>query len=169
MTVFQCGRHEAFQLQQDGLALIQRKKFPDRSALTQINVNAPRHRYSALMKRRLSMVTIGVAMAVQIGISSAAPQQLNCVLASGLPAAQNQPIVVVFDDNANTLRAQSGARTYSFTDVSISNVAISGSVGAISLGIDRSSLGMVWQQYAPEQATIEFGKCQEGTNSTADH
>jgi hypothetical protein len=153
------------------LALIQRKKFPDRSALTQINVKAPRHRYSAVMKRRriLSMVTIGVAMAAQIGISSAAPQQLNCVLASGLPAGQNEPIVVVFDDNANTLRAQSGTQTYTFTDVSISNVAISGSAGAVSLGIDRSSLGMVWQQYAPEQATIGFGKCQEGANSATDH
>ncbi len=91
------------------------------------------------------------------------------MLASSQTAAQNQPIVVVFDDDAKTLQAQSGTQTYSFTDVSISNVAISGSAGAVSLGIDRSSLGMVWQQYSAEKATIEYGQCQKGAVPTADH
>jgi len=115
------------------------------------------------------IVTVGAAVAAQIGVSSAAPQQLRCVLASSQTAAQNQPIVVVFDDDAKTLQAQSGSQTYSFTDVSISNVAISGSAGDISLGIDRSSLGMVWQQYAPEKTTVEYGKCQNSAASTASH
>ena len=123
------------------------------------------------MKTRnlLSTAVVGVALvASQMATSSAAPQQLHCVLASG-QAAQNQPLVVVFDDDAKTLQVQSGSQTYSFTGVSISNVAISGSAGAVSLGIDRSSLGMVWQQYAPENATIEYGSCQKSAALTADH
>jgi len=108
-----------------------------------------------------------MAVLAQTLVCFAAPQELRCVLASSQTPAQNPPIVVVFDDNAKTLQAQSGSQSYNFTDVSISNVAISGSAGAVSLGIDRSSLGMVWQQYTPGKATIAFGKCQSGAASTA--
>ncbi len=100
-----------------------------------------------------------------MGIATAAPQQLHCILTRSDGAAQNQPIIVVFDEEAKTLRAQSGTETYSFSDISISNVAISGSVGAVSLGIDRSSLGMVWQQYSAEKPTIQYGQCQRSASS----
>jgi hypothetical protein len=139
--------------------------------LTQINVDARRRDYPKLMKsRKLPSIAAVVALVIsQTGISSAAPQQLHCTLASSQPGVQNQVIVVVFDDDAKTLQTQSGSQTYRFTDVSISNVAISGSAGAVSLGIDRSSLGMVWQQYAPETPAITYGKCQNSPASTADH
>jgi len=115
-----------------------------------------------------STIAVFALVVAQTGISSAAPQQLSCVLASSQAAAQKQPIVVVYDDDAKTLQAQSGTQTYHFSDVSISNVAISGSAGAVSLGIDRSSLGMVWQQYTAEKTTIEYGHCQKTAVST-DH
>lgn len=104
-----------------------------------------------------------------MGIPSAAAQELRCVLAGGQTAAQKPPIVVVFDDDAKTLQAQSGTQTYSFANVFISNVAISGNSGAVSVGIDRSSLGMVWQQYAAEKATIAYGQCQKGADPAAYH
>jgi len=115
-----------------------------------------------------STIAVFALVVAQTGISSAAPQQLSCVLASSQAAAQKQPIVVVYDDNAKTLQAQSGTQTYHFSDVSISNVAISGNAGAVSLGIDRSSLGMVWQQYTAEKTTIEYGQCRKAAGST-DH
>lgn len=77
----------------------------------------------------------------------------------GEPFSQNQPITVTFDDNAKTLQAEESGQNFSFGNVSISNVAISGDAGAVSLGIDRSSLGMVWQRYQPDQVITEFGQC----------
>src|SRR5579864_7970782 len=141
----------------------------DRPALTKINASIRRRYYPEPMKRlRLrSTVVVAALVAAQIGISSAAPQQLRCALASSQTAAQNQPIVVVFDDAAKTLQAQSGTQFYNFTDVSISNVAISGNAGTVSLGIDRSSLGIVWQQYAAEKTTIEYGQCQNSAAPSA--
>jgi hypothetical protein len=111
---------------------------------------------------RTSVAAVGLVVA-QVGIAAAAPQQLRCVLSGSEASA---PIIVAFDEDAKTLRAQSGTQTYSFSNISISNVAISGSVGTVSLGIDRSSLGMVWQQYSAEKATIQFGQCQKTTSST---
>jgi hypothetical protein len=115
------------------------------------------------MKMRGLRTTVAVVglMAAQMAIAAAAPQQLRCVLARSEASAQNQPTIVVFDEDAKTLQAQSGTQTYTFGDISISNVAISGSVGAVSLGIDRSSLGMVWQQYSAGKATIQYGQCQK--------
>jgi len=74
-------------------------------------------------------------------------------------AAQSQPITVTFDDNPKSLHAEDGARSYVFDDVSISNVAISGDIDAISIGIDRSSLGIVWQKYEGDKAVTQYGRC----------
>jgi len=91
----------------------------------------------------------------------AAPRQLSCVLTDteGHPASENRPITVVFDDAAKTLTAKDGDRIYTFTKVSISNVTISGRDDSVSVGIDRSSFGIVWQQYAANQVTTEYGRC----------
>ena len=101
--------------------------------------------------------------------ASAAPQQLNCVLtdSSAQPPTKNQPIVIVFDDSAKTLQAQAGDQSYTFANVSISNVAISGDVDNASVGIDRSSLGMVWQQYATDPVTTQFGQCRTSPASSS--
>lgn len=111
------------------------------------------------------------AMAAMLGAAAgvaAAPQQLTCVLTNTAvqPASQSQPIVVVFDQDAGTLRAQAGNQSYNFGNVTISNVAISGDVDNVSLGIDRSSLGIVWQQYGTDEVTTEFGRCRPAPAST---
>jgi hypothetical protein len=112
---------------------------------------------------RILAVAAGVGIAAVLGSTAgarAAPQQLNCVLAStAQPAPNNPPVVVVFDDTAKTLQAKAGDQSYTFGNVSISNVAISGDVDDVSLGIDRSSLGMVWQQYGTDPVTIQYGQC----------
>ena len=94
--------------------------------------------------------------------ASAEPRQLNCVLTDteAKPGSESRPIIVLFDENAKTLTAKDGEKSYSFNKVSISNVAINGISDSISLGIDRSSLGIVWQYYAADKVKIEFGHCQ---------
>lgn len=94
----------------------------------------------------------------------AAPQQLNCILTDTetQPGSESRPIVVVFDEDAKTLTAKDGDHTYSFSKISISNVSINGLGDTVSLGVDRSSFGIVWQQYGggADKATTEFGHCQ---------
>jgi hypothetical protein len=91
----------------------------------------------------------------------AAPQRLDCVLTDteAKPRSESRPIVVVFDPEAKTVTATEGARSYNFTRVSISNVSINGHADNVSLGIDQSSLGIVWQQYEADKVNTEFGRC----------
>jgi hypothetical protein len=93
--------------------------------------------------------------------ASAAAQEFDCVLTDTAEqlGSENRTIVVVFDESAKTLRAQDGSQRYSLTNVSISTIAISGDVDSVSVGIDRSSLGIVWQQYAADKVVTEFGHC----------
>ncbi len=95
--------------------------------------------------------------------ASAAPQQFDCVLTDTAEqlASENRAIVVVFDQSGKTLKAQDGSQSYSFKNVSISNIAISGDVDLVSIGIDRSSGGVVWQQYAADKVVTEFGHCRQ--------
>jgi hypothetical protein len=92
---------------------------------------------------------------------SATPQRLDCVLTDteAHPRSQSRPIVVVFDHDKKTLTAKEGSRNYSFRNVSISNVSINGQTDNVSLGIDRSSLGIVWQQYGADKVRTEYGQC----------
>jgi hypothetical protein len=94
--------------------------------------------------------------------ASAEPRQLNCVLTDteAKPGSESRTIIVVFDENAKTMTAKDGDKSYSFNKVSISSVAINGGNDSITLGIDLSSLGIVWQQYAADKVTTEFGHCQ---------
>jgi hypothetical protein len=91
----------------------------------------------------------------------AAPQQLDCVLTDteAQPGSESRPIVVVFDEVTKTLTAEEGGRHYSFTKATITYISISGQADDISLGIDRSSLGIVWQQYGADKVATEFGHC----------
>lgn len=116
-------------------------------------------------QRPWRLVVIGgsalAAVLASVLDACAAQQRLECVLtdsAAGL-AAENRPIVVTFDEDRKALQALVGSQSYSFSKVSISTVSISGQSGDLSLGIDRSSLGVVWQQYGPGQPVIEFGRC----------
>lgn len=102
---------------------------------------------------------------VWTAVAAAAPQQLDCTLTDTADqlGSEKRPIVIVFDEAAITLKAQDGSQSYTFGNVSISNIAISGGVNNVSLGIDRSSLGVVWQQYQADKTIIEFGTCQRST------
>lgn len=104
---------------------------------------------------------LAFAALVSASAALAAPQQLNCVLTDteAKPQSENRPIVVVFDPEAKTVTAKEGARSYGFTRVSISNVSINGHADDVSLGIDRSSLGIVWQKYGADKVHAEFGRC----------
>jgi hypothetical protein len=92
---------------------------------------------------------------------SAAPQQLDCLLTDteAQPKSESRPIVVIFDEAKSTLTAEEGGHLYSFAKVLISNVSITGQANNVSLGIDRSSLGIVWQQYDADKVRTEYGRC----------
>lgn len=91
----------------------------------------------------------------------AAVDRVDCNLADTAYqlGSENHALSVLFDENAKTLKALDGSQTYNFDDVSISNIAISGNVDSVSIGIDRSSLGVVWQQYKANGIVTEFGHC----------
>jgi len=110
--------------------------------------------FRAIIPAALSILlcTVGV---------SAAPQQLDCVLTDtdGQPQSENRHMTVEFDQETKRLIAREGSQQYSFEKVSISNVAMSGAIASLSIGIDRSSLGIVWQQYDADKVRTEFGHC----------
>ena len=110
---------------------------------------------AAMIVAALAMVPLWTAAA------SAMAQRLDCVLTDkeASPASESRPIVVVFDEDAKTVTAEAGGQTYSLEKVSISNISINGAADSISLGIDRSSFGIVWQQYGADKLTTEFGHC----------
>jgi len=107
---------------------------------------------------------IGGALAtvlVWTAAAAAAQQRLECVLTDqeASPRSESRPIVVVFDEDAKTVTAEAGGQTYPLEKVSISNVSINGAADGISLGIDRSSFGIVWQQYGADKVSTEYGQC----------
>jgi len=110
---------------------------------------------AAMIVAALAMVPLWTAAA------SAMAQRLDCVLTDkeASPASESRPIVVVFDEDAKTVTAEAGGQTYSLEKVSISNVSINGAADSISLGIDRSSFGIVWQQYGTDKVSTEYGQC----------
>jgi len=93
--------------------------------------------------------------------AAAAPQHLDCVLTDKetQPGSENRPVAVVFDEDNKTLTAELAGHSYSFSNVTITYISISGQAEDISIGIDRSSLGLVWQQYGGDKVTTEFGRC----------
>ena len=113
--------------------------------------------------RATAAMIVGVLMTVFVwtAAASAAPQRLDCVLTDteAKPGSENRPVVVVFDEDNKTLTAEEGGRSYSFKKVSISNISINGDADSVSLGIDRSSFGIVWQQYGADKVRTEYGQC----------
>ena len=111
--------------------------------------------------------TVAAAVLASALDAPAAQQRLECVLTDTAAqlGAENRPIVVTFDEDRKALQALVGSQSYSFSQVSISTVSISGQSGDVSLGIDRSSFGVVWQQYGPGQPVIEFGRCRAAESS----
>jgi hypothetical protein len=95
-------------------------------------------------------------------------QQFDCVLTDTgtQPGSKSRALAIVFDETAKTLSAQDGRQNFSFTSVSISNVAVNGTTDNISIGIDRSSLGIVWQKYDSTNVVTEYGKCRRSGHPT---
>ncbi len=124
------------------------------------------------MKRRLRSAMVMIA-AASTTISAAnagalaAPQQLDCVLTDtkAKPGSEHRPVAISFDEDAKKLTAKAGDRSYSFANVTMTYIAISGQTQDTSVGIDRSALGIVWQQYAAGRVTTEFGHCLPATTT----
>lgn len=101
--------------------------------------------------------------------SLATVERFTCALTDTIakPGSESRPIIVIFDDATKTLAAEEGGRTHVFRNVSVSSVSVSGNADDVSLGIDRSSLGIVFQDYgvAGRTVAIEFGRCQLPTST----
>ncbi len=104
---------------------------------------------------------MSVISAAWTGSAVTAPNQLDCLLTDtpARPRSESRPVTVVYDEDNNTLAAEAAGRHYSFSKVTITYIAISGHADDISLGIDRSSLGIVWQQYGADKVNTEYGHC----------
>jgi len=91
----------------------------------------------------------------------AAPQRLDCVLtdtdaASGI---ERRPIVILFDEDAASMRLQEGGRTRDLGNVSISMVSMSGGDANTTVGVSKSSWRVVLQTYEHGSVRTEFGVC----------
>lgn len=107
------------------------------------------------------IVTASLIAAAWSGKAATAPQQLDCILTDtpARPGSETRPVTVVYDEADKTLTAEAAGRRYIFSKVTITYIAISGQADDISLGIDRSSLGIVWQQYETNKVNTEYGHC----------
>lgn len=117
----------------------------------------------------MTIMASGLAMAFALGAdASGTPQRLDCILTDteAKPGSESRRIVVIFDEDKRTLIAEEDGHSYSFDKVSIGNVSVNGEADSISLGIDRSSLGIVWQQYRADNVITEYGHCQAVTPPT---
>ena len=115
------------------------------------------------------IISLPMALSAWSVHASAASQRFDCVLTDTADklGSENRPIVVVLDEAAITLEVQDGGQKYNLNNVSISNISINGDTDRLSLGIDRSSLGIVWQQYGANKMVIEFGKCRQADHPAA--
>jgi len=99
-------------------------------------------------------------------VAVATPVHLNCNLtqlehkadAKVDQTQENRQITVVFDEQNSALTVQQSGPAQVLQSVSITQSSISGFTNDVSLGIDRSSLSIVFQTYSAE-STAEFGTC----------
>lgn len=103
-------------------------------------------------------------MALCASASLASTRRLACALTdtTAKPNSESRPITVIFDAESKMLKAEEVGQTHIFRNVSISSVSISGVSDDLSMGLDRSSLGLVFQRYGVggKVTAIEFGRCQ---------
>jgi hypothetical protein len=120
------------------------------------------------VRRRSTTVIVAAALTMACAWSTgaaAAPQKLDCVLTDTKPGSESRAVAVVFDEDRKTLSAEEGGRSYSFSKVTITYISISGHADGVSIGIDRSSLGIVWQQYGADKVRTEYGHCKRAGDS----
>jgi hypothetical protein len=112
---------------------------------------------------------LSLPMVLWAAPSLATFERFTCALTDTIakPGSENRPIIVIFDNATNVLEAEEGGKTHTLHNVSVSSVSISGSADDVSLGIDRSSRGIVFQDYraAGKAVAIEFGRCQPAAST----
>jgi len=123
------------------------------------------------VRRRAATSIVAAALTIACAWSTGAaaePQKLDCLLTdtSTKPGSESRPVAVVFDEDRKTLTAEEGGHSYTFTTVTITYISISGHAADVSIGIDRSSLGIVWQQYGGDKVRTEFGHCKRASEPT---
>ena len=97
----------------------------------------------------------------------AAPKRLDCSLTlletragpKSDQSAESRSMMIVFDEEAQALTLYQGASVQALGRVTITQSSMSGAVGEITLGIDRSSWGIVFQTYGSDSMRAEFGEC----------
>ena len=98
----------------------------------------------------------------------AAPTRLDCNLTSLETrtgpktdvGAENRSLTVVFDQDAKALTVYPDGSALVLTNVTMSQIAMSGYVsGNVSLSIDPSSWSIAFQTYKPDSTSTEFGTC----------
>jgi hypothetical protein len=120
--------------------------------------------------RRLPARIFAASLALILGAggaAEAAPQQFDCLLTDteAKPQSENRLLTVEFDEDSKVANAKAGDRSYSFTAPTITYISVSGQVDDVSFGIDRSSFGIVWQHYAADKVTTEFGHCRPAASA----
>jgi hypothetical protein len=96
-----------------------------------------------------------------VALALAAPQRLDCVLTDTdtQRGGEKRAIAIEFDEANKTITLDENGRARPLRDVAISNSSMSGGVDGISIGVDRSSLRVVFQAYGAESVANEFGRC----------
>jgi len=94
-------------------------------------------------------------------VASAAPERLQCLLTDtdAQSAVEQRPLVILFDEDANTMQVQESGRTSTLADVSITMTSMSGAGANMTIGVSRSSWRIVRQTYQKNSVRTEFGVC----------
>ena len=103
--------------------------------------------------------------------AGAAPERLDCRLikaeiqsgSQSEQVAEDRSIIVVFDEQTRALTVYQDANGQALNGVTITQSSMSGAVGEISLGLERSSWGIVFQTYGSDSMRAEFGECNLST------
>lgn len=95
--------------------------------------------------------------------ASAAPVRLQCALTySGADGKDmTRAIALAFDSEANTISVDDGTKHWDLGHVKISTISVNGYTADISVGIERSSLAIVFQTYSQTNSVAEFGICKQ--------
>jgi hypothetical protein len=97
------------------------------------------------------------------GGAIAAPTALDCTLtelvANTGREAENRSITVVLDEEARSLTVYQDGSAQVLSHITLTQSTMNGYVKGMSLGIDRSSLSVVFQIYKPNSTSTEFGSC----------
>ncbi len=72
---------------------------------------------------------------------------------------EKRAIAIEFDEANKTITLDEDGRARPLRNVAISNSSMSGGVDGITVGVDRSSLRVVYQAYGADSVANEFGRC----------